>query len=247
MNLDAYGVSIHYEAIGQGPPLLLLHGWGGSIGSMRPVADALADLRTCTIPDFPGFGESSSPPEPWSVTEYTRCLAAFMEKAGIAKADVVAHSFGARVALLLAAEHPELVGKIVITGGAGLKPKRNLKYYGKVYSYKLGKRMLRHSLDGGLRAPFRGGPAKKGGAGGQRGLPRSPRRDEEDVRARSESGPAKLPEKDEILYAAHLGRAGCRRRRCGWGRSWKRRYRTPGSWYSRGGGISRIWRSCPDS
>lgn len=154
MNLDAYGVSIHYEAIGQGPPLLLLHGWGGSIGSMRPVADALADLRTCTIPDFPGFGESSSPPEPWSVTEYARCLAAFMEKAGIAKADVVAHSFGARVALLLAAEHPELVGKIVVTGGAGLKPKRNLKYYGKVYSYKLGKRMLRHAWMAGFVRHF---------------------------------------------------------------------------------------------
>lgn len=144
MKLDVNGVTINYEVSGQGPKLLLLHGWGGRIGSMQPVASGLADLRTTYTIDFPGFGESTPPPEPWSVTQYTDCLIAFMEKAGIEKADIVAHSFGGRVTLLLASAHPELVGRIVITGGAGLKPKRNLKYYFKVYAYKLGKYMRRH-------------------------------------------------------------------------------------------------------
>jgi len=145
MKLDINGVTINYEVAGQGPKLLLLHGWGGRIGSMQPIANALHDMRTTYSIDFPGFGESSMPPEPWSVTEYTDNLVAFMAKAGIEKADVVAHSFGGRVTLLLASAHPELVGKIVITGGAGLKPKRNLKYYIRVYTYKLGKRMLKHA------------------------------------------------------------------------------------------------------
>ena len=144
MKLDVCGVSINCEAAGQGPPLLLLHGWGGRIGSMQPVANGLLDLRTVYILDFPGFGESSAPPEPWSVTEYTECLAEFMAKAGIPKADIVSHSFGGRVTLLLAATRPELVGKIVITGGAGLKPRRSPGYYWRVYTYKLGKFMLRH-------------------------------------------------------------------------------------------------------
>lgn len=154
MKLDVNGVTINYEASGQGPPLLLLHGWGGRIGSMQPVANALLDLRTCYILDFPGFGESSPPSAPWSVTEYTECLASFMQKAGIGRADIVAHSFGGRVALLLAAIYPELAGKIVITGGAGLKPRRSLQYYIKVYTYKLGKFMLRHTWTAGVARFF---------------------------------------------------------------------------------------------
>lgn len=145
MNLDINGVSMHYETTGQGPPLLLLHGWGGRIGSMLPVAHALADIRTCYTVDFPGFGESPPPPAPWSVTEYAECLAKFIEKAGMERADIVAHSFGGRVTLLLAAARPELAGKLVITGGAGLKPRRDLKYYARVYAYKLGRFMLRHA------------------------------------------------------------------------------------------------------
>jgi len=94
MKLDLDGTVINYEVAGQGPPLLLLHGWGGRIGSMQPVANALLDLRTCYMVDFPGFGESAPPPEPWSITEYADCLVSFMVKAGIEKADVMAHSFG---------------------------------------------------------------------------------------------------------------------------------------------------------
>jgi pimeloyl-ACP methyl ester carboxylesterase len=155
MKLDAGGVMINYETAGQGPALLLLHGWGGRIGSMQPVADALMDMHTVYIPDFPGFGDSPPPPETWSVTEYMDCLAAFLHKAGIAKADIVAHSFGGRVALLLASTRPGLVGKIVITGGAGMRPRRGLKYYGRVYTYKLGKRMLKHGWMTDLARFFR--------------------------------------------------------------------------------------------
>jgi pimeloyl-ACP methyl ester carboxylesterase len=144
MQLEINGITINYEVAGQGPPLLLLHGWGGRIGSMQPIAKGIADMRTIYNIDFPGFGLSSPPPEPWSITEYTDCMLSFIQKAGIGKADIVAHSFGGRVTLLLASTRPELVGKIVITGGAGLKPRRGMTYYGRVYTYKLGKKMMNH-------------------------------------------------------------------------------------------------------
>ncbi len=143
MKLAVDGVNISYERAGEGPPALLLHGWGGKAASMGPVALGLQDIRTCTSIGFPGFGESDAPPSPWSVSEYTDNLVAFMQAAGIEKADIVAHSFGGRVALLLSATHPELVGKVVITGGAGLKPKRSLGYYIRVWVYKLGKAIRR--------------------------------------------------------------------------------------------------------
>lgn len=144
MKLEVNGMAIHYEVAGQGPPLLLLHGWGGRAGSMQPIANGLNDMRTVYNIDFPGFGESDPPPQPWSVTEYTECLIELLAKLNIPKTDIVAHSFGGRVTLLLAATRPELVGKIVITGGAGLKPRRDIKYNIRVYAYKLGKFMLKH-------------------------------------------------------------------------------------------------------
>lgn len=143
MKLIVEGVGIHYERMGTGKPLLLLHGWGGRIGSMAPLALGLQDLRDCISIDFPGFGESDAPPQPWSVSEYTENLAAFLKALGIERTDIIAHSFGGRVTLLLAATHPELVGKVVITGGAGLKPKRSLGYFIRVWVYKLGKAIRR--------------------------------------------------------------------------------------------------------
>lgn len=143
MIVETNGVFFYFEATGKGEPLLLLHGWGGCAASMKPLAGGLQDIRSIYNVDFPGFGQSSHPKEPWSVTEYTECLASFMKLAGIDKADIIAHSFGGRVTLLLAATHPELVGKIVITGGAGLKPKRDVKYHIRVSLYKLGRAMLK--------------------------------------------------------------------------------------------------------
>ncbi|MDD4797392.1 MAG: alpha/beta hydrolase [Eubacteriales bacterium] len=135
------GQTAGYETCGQGDPALLLHGWGCESALMRPVAQQLCDVRTCYLPDFPGFGETPEPAAPWSVTEYMAWLVALMDALGIQKADIIAHSFGARVALLLAKEHPQRVGKMVITGGAGLIPRRTVRYYWRVWLYKLGKRL----------------------------------------------------------------------------------------------------------
>lgn len=137
------GTQIAYEVLGQGPPVLLLHGWGKECTHelMMPVARRIQELRTCYVLDFPGFGQSSEPTEAWSVTEYTNAIVEFMDATGIKKADLVAHSFGGRVGLLLAATQPKRVNRVVITGGAGLIPRRGIKYYWRVGLHKLGKRL----------------------------------------------------------------------------------------------------------
>lgn len=134
-------IRIHHKELGQGKPLLLLHGWGGQADSFAPVALAFADCRHVYSLDFPGFGESSVPETPWDVTDYMNCLAAWMQAQGLSHCDIIAHSFGCRVTILLAATHPELVGKLVLTGAAGLIPRRTLKYHLKVKSYKLMKKL----------------------------------------------------------------------------------------------------------
>lgn len=92
--------------------------------------------------DFPGFGESEEPQQAVGVPEYTKWVVKFIRGMHIEGTDIICHSFGGRVSILLAAEYPELVGKIVFTDAAGVRPRRGLKYYGKVYTYKLCKKLL---------------------------------------------------------------------------------------------------------
>ena len=67
------------------------------------------------------------PPDvPWTLYDYVRFIKNILNENSVSRCHIVAHSFGARVAVLLAKEMPELVDKMVITGGAGLLPRFNL-------------------------------------------------------------------------------------------------------------------------
>ncbi len=140
MEITFNDLKIHYIVQGEGKPVLMLHGWGANIGAFRPVIDELSKGRRVVAIDFPGFGESSAPREPMTVSDYARITAKFIEETGLAGTDVICHSFGGRVSIVLAATRPELVGKIVFTDAAGFVKKRTFKYYRKVYGYKFMKK-----------------------------------------------------------------------------------------------------------
>ena len=91
---------------------------------MQPVADALKNDHTVLAVDLPGHGESGRPPEPWGVPEYAECVLQLLEKLSFAPCQVVAHSFGCRIAAWIEAEHPDVFEKIVFTGAAGIRPKQ---------------------------------------------------------------------------------------------------------------------------
>ena len=104
------GAEVYYEQQGDlGPKLLLLHGWGCSTALFAPITQELAKDYQVTVIDFPGHGQSGRPPEPWGVGDYAACVAELMNALGLAPCDIIAHSFGGRVALYLAANRPELV------------------------------------------------------------------------------------------------------------------------------------------
>ena len=134
-------ITIHYEQQGKGEDLLLLHGWGACIDTMRPIMDALKSEYRVTAIDFPGFGESNEPPETFGVQEYTDITYNFLCELSIKKTHIICHSFGGRVTILLAGQHPEIADKIVFTDAAGLMKKRTFKYYYKTYTYKAVKRL----------------------------------------------------------------------------------------------------------
>ncbi len=123
MFAEAKGARINYEISGPegAPRVVLLHGWGCNTGMMKPVADALKADHRVLVPDFPGHGQSSRPPEPWGVPEYAACLHELLIQLNFLPCAVVAHSFGCRAAAFLAAEDQSLFTRLVFTGAAGLK------------------------------------------------------------------------------------------------------------------------------
>jgi pimeloyl-ACP methyl ester carboxylesterase len=145
------GLRIRCESAGEGSPVLILHGWGGSIESVRSVLAAVAPVARAWVVDLPGFGESDPPPAPWGTREYAELVRELMDALGLDAAAVIGHSFGGRVAIRLAAHHPDRVTKLVLVNSAGIRPKRKPKYYARFALAKLGKAAERFGGRAGAR------------------------------------------------------------------------------------------------
>ncbi|MGL4953216.1 MAG: alpha/beta fold hydrolase [Culicoidibacterales bacterium] len=141
MKATVHGTEINYIVDGNGTDIILLHGWGQNISMMQPIHDHLKQIHRVWTLDFPGFGDSPEPPEAWDVYEYTKMIQAFIQKMNITKPTLMGHSFGGRVSIIYAGQQHS-VEKVVLFDAAGVKPKRGLDYYARVYSYKLGKKVM---------------------------------------------------------------------------------------------------------
>lgn len=112
---------IHRSSQDNAPVVVLLHGWGCDDSVFSFIASGLQLGATVVTLDFPGHGKSGEPPVPWGVHEYADMVRQLLKDNAFESVDIIAHSFGGRVAIVLASEHPELVHKMIITGGAGIK------------------------------------------------------------------------------------------------------------------------------
>jgi pimeloyl-ACP methyl ester carboxylesterase len=136
---------LRYLRTGTGRPLIILHGWGSSAELMSGLANSLSDIRDCIVPDMPGFGKSEEPPTAWDVSDYLKVIYRLVtEELELKEFDVLAHSFGGRIMMkwLSNDECIQKPIKVLLTGSAGLKPKRKLSFYYRKYLAKL------------LKAPF---------------------------------------------------------------------------------------------
>lgn len=116
-------ILLNYEVVGRGEKnLLILPGWLASLKQWLPVAEALKDKYRVILLDFPGFGESSKPKEDWGVYEYAEFTEKFLKELGVIKTIVLGHSFGGRVAILLASK-TNLVENLILVDSAGMEIK----------------------------------------------------------------------------------------------------------------------------
>ncbi len=140
LSKELCGVTLQYNVAGEGYPIILMHGWGCNHTTVQSVETALSPHFKVYNLDFPGFGGSSVPPAVWGVEEYTRLVEEFAREEGIESPILIGHSFGGRVSILFASRNK--THKVVLVDAAGVKPRRSLKYYLKVYSFKLWKKAL---------------------------------------------------------------------------------------------------------
>lgn len=120
-------------------PIVVLHGWGAHVEAVAPILGALEGASDLVALDLPGFGESDPPPGPWDTDDYARFVIGFLDELGIGRAHLIGHSHGGRVSIVLAADRPERVGRLLLVDSAGIPPRRGWRYRRRVAVAKLGR------------------------------------------------------------------------------------------------------------
>jgi pimeloyl-ACP methyl ester carboxylesterase len=151
----------HLEGDSAAGPVELVwaHGWGQTHEALLPLAQAMRRFARSILIDFPGFGASPVPPAPWSTADYADAMAEWLDRLKPAQRIWIAHSFGCRVGLQLAARHPATLGGLFLIAAAGLPPQRTLWARGRVTARGWGFRLARQFTREGpardrLRARF---------------------------------------------------------------------------------------------
>jgi pimeloyl-ACP methyl ester carboxylesterase len=111
---DIAGARLRFVDVGEGPPIVLLHGFASALETWQGVTRELSKKHRVLALDLKGFGWSSRPAGDYSPQAEAQLVLALMEQRNIHQAAVVGHSWGSSVALAMAIEAPERVTRIAL-------------------------------------------------------------------------------------------------------------------------------------
>jgi pimeloyl-ACP methyl ester carboxylesterase len=115
--------AVAVDVLGSGEPLVLVHGLATTGDVWRRVAPRLSRSRQVATPDVPGFGASPPAGRGFDLAAVADRLRDGLARAGMPEPyDLVGHSMGAAIAIVLADRHPDAVGRLVLVSPAGLAP-----------------------------------------------------------------------------------------------------------------------------
>ncbi len=109
------GIEVYYERLNEGPPVVVVPGLGADSRQFMPFAEELASGGfSVVVLDPRGAGHSSKPQEPYTVEQMAEDVSGLVSALGIAPVALVGYSLGGRIAICVAARHPEQVNRLVL-------------------------------------------------------------------------------------------------------------------------------------
>lgn len=114
METHLNGIRVHYEDVGAGPAVLLLHAFPLSGAMWRRQAERLRGRYRLIVPDLRGFGATDAPPGSYTMDQQADDMAALLEHLGVAKAAVIGLSMGGYIAFALWRRHADKVAALVL-------------------------------------------------------------------------------------------------------------------------------------
>lgn len=122
--IDVNGIATNYHDVGEGDPVLLIHGSGPGVSAWanwRGVLPVLAERHRVIAPDILGFGYTERPDDvTYDLATWTEHLVGLLDALGLEQVAIVGNSFGGALALNVAVHHPERVSRLVLMGAAGV-------------------------------------------------------------------------------------------------------------------------------
>jgi pimeloyl-ACP methyl ester carboxylesterase len=141
MKVIVDNLAVEYRDEGQGPVLLMLHGWGNTLGYFDTLCSALTGFRIIRL-DAPGFGGSELPHEAWNVEQYARFVADFCGKIGVQPVAILGHSFGGRITTKGVSKGILKPQKIILVASAGVAERNTPRTILYAAAAKIGKTLL---------------------------------------------------------------------------------------------------------
>ena len=135
------GVKIFYKFINRNKQTtnIYLHGWGTDMSSLLFCEEYFNEQNSLYV-DFPPFGRSGKNIGEWSVFTYANMIISLCEHLKIETFNLIGHSFGGRIAIIVATLCIKQAKQLILIDNAGVKPKRSFCYYIKIARYKIRKR-----------------------------------------------------------------------------------------------------------
>ena len=124
-HFDLHGDHVAYQDVGDGEPVLLIHGMAGSSGTRRAITPLLSRNYRVITPDLPGHGASAKPRGDYSLGAFAAWLRDLLDELQIDKVTVIGQSLGGGVAMQFTYQHPDHCKRLVLISSGGLGPDVN--------------------------------------------------------------------------------------------------------------------------
>ncbi|MCA9385916.1 alpha/beta hydrolase, partial [Candidatus Dojkabacteria bacterium] len=120
---------ILHNAQAKNTPIIILHGWGGSLHSLTPLGESLSSI--CDHPiyvlELPGFGKTRMPHQTLTTSDYANFVLEFITEKKLETPIIIGHSFGGKILLDITSKNKYALERIILINPSGIKPRNSLK------------------------------------------------------------------------------------------------------------------------